>query len=271
MMSAGNRHPTHTMRKPFVTPIAASHFVYPSGHPEGPGAGNVFVYLVQDHSGNYLVDTGIGTSHPWIDEHYRPTEFDLFAELRKHRVEPGDISAVICSHLHFDHCGNNRLFPGVPIYVQRAELRAAREESYTVPEWVDFSGCVYRELDAGAALSPTVEILSTPGHTPGHQSVLLRGEAGPEIIVAQAAYTAAEFDSFGAPDEAGIREDPWSKTEYVKSLRLLHALRPQRAYFSHDATVWQPTSGGAARSSRASQSRPAAAHKSRAPGPSSAR
>jgi hypothetical protein len=63
---------------------------------------------------------------------------------------------------------------------------------------------------------------------------------GTEIIVAQAAYTAAEFDAFGRSKEASVRDDPWSKTEYITSLRRLHELTPQRAWFSHDATVWRP-------------------------------
>jgi N-acyl homoserine lactone hydrolase len=225
---------------PSVTPIETNRFVYPDDHPEGPGEGILFAYLICDTSRTYLVDTGMGHTHSWINEHYRPTPFDLAAALRAHGLELAQIDAVICSHLHFDHCGNNRLFAGVPIYVQRAEWRAAHEESYTVPEWVDFPGSDYRELEGDFVLSPNVEILSTPGHTPGHQSVVVRGEAGTEIIVAQAAYTAAEFDAFGRSKDASVRDDPWSKTEYVTSLRRLHELTPQRAWFSHDATVWRP-------------------------------
>jgi N-acyl homoserine lactone hydrolase len=51
------------------------------------------------------------------------------------------VAVVVNTHLHFDHCGGNRLFPGLPIHVQRRELAAARtEDDYTVREWVDFPG-----------------------------------------------------------------------------------------------------------------------------------
>ena len=42
---------------------------------------------------------------------------------------PRDVSLVVNTHLHFDHCGGNRLFAGLPIHVQRVEREAARESS----------------------------------------------------------------------------------------------------------------------------------------------
>ncbi len=54
---------------------------------------------------------------------------------------PRDIARVINTHLHFDHCGGNRLFPGVPTHVQARELADARSlDDYTIREWVDFEG-----------------------------------------------------------------------------------------------------------------------------------
>jgi len=38
---------------------------------------------------------------------------------------PRDVACVINTHLHYDHCGGNRLFPGVPIHVQARELADA--------------------------------------------------------------------------------------------------------------------------------------------------
>src|SRR5881628_2459219 len=59
---------------------------------------------------------------------------------------PRDLAFVINTHLHFDHCGGNRLFPGVPIHVQARELADARSlHDYTIREWVDFDGATYVE------------------------------------------------------------------------------------------------------------------------------
>jgi hypothetical protein len=59
---------------------------------------------------------------------------------------PRDVACVINTHLDFDHCGGNRLFPGVPIHVQARELADARSlDPYTIREWVDFDGATYVE------------------------------------------------------------------------------------------------------------------------------
>lgn len=221
-----------------ITQIAASRFTYPEGHPEGPGGGELFVYLIRTPEAAVLVDTGIGTGHAGVNEHYKPTPFDLSAALKAEGVELRSISAVVCSHLHFDHCGNNRLFAGVPIYVQRAEHEAAMAQGYTLPEWFSFPGADYRLLDGPLKIDRCIELVPTPGHSPGHQSVAVTTALGLEIIVAQAAYTAAEFERF-AQGTAPVRDDAWSLDAYTESLAKLQGLGPVRAYFSHDATVWR--------------------------------
>jgi N-acyl homoserine lactone hydrolase len=126
---------------------------------------------------------------------------------------------------------------GVPIYVQRAEFEAAAVRGYTVPEWFSFPGADYRLLDGPFRLNELVETIPTPGHTPGHQSVVVSSRVGVEVIVAQAAYSAREFDCF-LRNSGSVRADGWCMAAYAESLRRLHALKPVAAYFSHDGTVW---------------------------------
>src|SRR5262245_54140571 len=101
-----------------------------------------FAYALRHPDGLVIVDTGMVESHPEIEE-YRPT----VRPLTEQDVDLDQVILVINTHLHFDHCGGNRLFPGTPIYVQRVELEAARGPDYTIPEWVDFEGANYVELD----------------------------------------------------------------------------------------------------------------------------
>jgi glyoxylase-like metal-dependent hydrolase (beta-lactamase superfamily II) len=142
------------------------------------------------------------------------------------------------SHLHFDHCGNNPLFPGVPIYTQAIELAAAREPWYTVPDWIDFAGAEYRTSDGEAKVADGIRIVATPGHTTGHQSLVLDGATGTVVLAGQAIYSRAEYETIvrtGAPPDDDPPPDP---APYLASAMSLIELRPRRVHFSHDREVW---------------------------------
>lgn len=228
--------------------LRLASFELPDFHPEAPGTDTVYGFLIRDRDACILVDTGLGTGNALIDHLYKPRRIELADALAEAGGSVREITAVVNTHLHFDHCGNNRLFPGVPIFVQAAELEAARRAQYTIPEWVHFSGANYVPVPGSYPLSESVELLATPGHTPGHQSVLVRSQGRVDVIVGQAAYTAAEFQSFcrhrngePAPELQRFIESnaTWSAGAYVASLAALQQVRPDRAFFSHDELVWK--------------------------------
>ena len=197
----------------------------------------VFAYVVLHPDGPLLVDTGIGPAHPLIDRLYRPVRSDLRRELARAGVAIEDVIAVVNSHLHFDHCGNNRLFARCPIFVQASEYAAAQGVHYTIPEWVGFSEARYEQVHGRHEIRSGVELIPSPGHTPGHQSVLVTDDEGRSLIVAQAAYTLGEYDEPepGHPlGGAGI-ESPEERRLYLDSLRALRALGPDTVYLSHDS------------------------------------
>lgn len=216
-----------------IEPLRLANLTLPEGHPLAGDQYAVFAYLVRHPDGPVLVDTGVGGGHEGIDTLYRPLRKPLANALDEAGLQPSDIVAVINTHLHFDHCGENRLFAGVPIYIQAAEYEAAAEPLYTVREWVDFPDARFEQLSGEAELLPGLSVMPTPGHTPGHQSVLVEGEDGLSVIAGQAVYSAAEF----AGDEPAVGGD-WDDAAYARSLALLRELASQRVYFSHDATVW---------------------------------
>jgi N-acyl homoserine lactone hydrolase len=168
-----------------------------------------FLHVVDHPGGRVLVDTGLIDSTPELDEQWSP-RFDADAI-------PRDVLFVVNTHLHFDHCGGNRLFRGTPIYVQRAEREAARREDYTVPEWVEFEGAEYVELDGEQELLPGLRVLPTPGHTTGHQSVLVDTDDGLVVVAGDVAYSWEEFD------------DPSNE-----SAAALTRLAPRRIWLAHD-------------------------------------
>ena len=181
----------------------------------GEGAtGPVYAYAIFHPHGLVLVDTGMIDRHPEIDEVFRPT----LRPLGEHGLPLDEVVAVVNTHLHFDHCGGNRLFPGVPIFVQRAEREAARAPDYTVPEWAEFEGARYEELDGEAEILPGIRVVPTPGHTPGHQSVLVDTDEGLVVIGGDVAHT----------------------LEQLEGERRLLDLRPARIWITHSSVPWEP-------------------------------
>ena len=235
-----------------ITPLRLARMTLPDFHPAAPGFDTVYGFVVRDGAHCVLVDTGVGADSALIDQLYAPEPRDLDDALAEAGTSAREITAVVNSHLHFDHCGNNARFAGVPIFVQRAELEAARARGYTVPGWVEFPGARYEPVDGRHRLSPALELVPTPGHTPGHQSLVACTADGIEIVVAQATCTAAELADFARSVDAPAREreavrEPhlslnatWSRDAYAASVERLLGERPQRAYFSHDPVVWTP-------------------------------
>ena len=67
---------------------------------------------------------------------------------------PRDVSLVVNTHLHFDHCGGNHLFAGLPIHVQRVEREAARESS-SPATWRTGGRTSTRRVPRSVALKPS--------------------------------------------------------------------------------------------------------------------
>lgn len=192
-------------------------------------------FLVRHPDGLILFDTGCADDHDVINEMYSPDVVPIVDALNDIDVDERDITAIVNSHLHFDHCGQNRTFPNVPIWVQPAELAAAQEQFFTIAEWAEIAPSRQRVIDGDAVIAEGVTVLSTPGHTPGHQSLLVESDGHRELIVGQACYTCAEFEA-GDIAESDVHGDAWLETARG-SLDRLRSLGADVARFSHDATV----------------------------------
>jgi N-acyl homoserine lactone hydrolase len=197
----------------------------------------VFGYLIVHPSGPILIDTDVGLNNAMIDELYSPVHHDLDDALHHHGIRVEDVHTVITSHLHFDHCGQNSRFGGSRIIVQRKEMEAANEPFYTVPDWAFPAGLELTAINGDLEVVDGVTIISTPGHTRGHQSVLIEHEGNTRTIVCcQASWNAQSFDA------CSLGDDGWDQEQGVRSLEKLRALRPDRVVLSHDLEEWRPGS-----------------------------
>ena len=207
----------------------------PAQHPRAGADYPLFGYLLLHDDGPILVDTGAGPGHPGIDLNFELEPVDLPAALGAAGVGILDITMVINTHLHFDHIGGNRHFPGVPIVAQGDEIEAAKASGFTVGEWVEFPGAVLRPVAGTVELAPGVIVMPTPSHTPGHQSVVVRSGERIEVIAGQALHDRTELTS-GVSAE-GL---PPAMESFASVAARIKALRPNRVWFSHDAEPWLP-------------------------------
>jgi N-acyl homoserine lactone hydrolase len=174
-------------------------------------------------AGNIVIDTGL---HPICARDvaanmgrgsnliYRPrmtSDQALRAQLPARGVQLSDVRVVIMTHLHVDHASAASEFAASTFLVDRREWAAATDggfrEGYHHRQFdhaFDWRTVDYEddsvESFAGFARSVdvfgdgSVRLVSTPGHTPGHQSVVLRCSGREVLVVGDAAYTERELD-----------------------------------------------------------------------------
>ncbi|MGH8994880.1 MAG: N-acyl homoserine lactonase family protein [Acidimicrobiales bacterium] len=194
----------------------------------------VHAWVIQHPDGAILVDTGVGFGNGAIDEWYQPQSISLGAALSAVGLAPSEIAAVVLSHLHFDHCGQQRTL-SAPTYVQVTEFEAAKTPGYTVADWAEVPKDRLQLVHGDEDIADGIRLISTPGHTPGHQSVAI--EAGNErvVLAAQCAYHADELRT-GRPASSNLHDESWAHAAH-DSLQRLRALTPCTVHFSHDLQI----------------------------------
>jgi glyoxylase-like metal-dependent hydrolase (beta-lactamase superfamily II) len=219
-----------------IESLHLADFVQPEGTALAGSIRVVIAYAVVHPDGVVLFDTGIGFGDPDIEAAYSPTVSSVGVKLRERSIEPDEVVAIATSHLHFDHCGQNQAFPGISIHVQAAEYAAAHEPDYTIPGWVDFPGARYELHDGPVELLSGIRLLPSPGHTLGHQAMLVEAADGGALLVGQAVYTAAEWAGSDDPSVSGLPSAP-DPAAYRASREALRSIRPDRVMFGHDRAV----------------------------------
>ena len=226
-----------------VIALPTGEFTFPPGDPYAGLAGVVVAYAVRHSGGVFLFDTGFAQPEPELDEFYGRWQVrirslpDVLAEAG---ILPAEVTAIANCHLHVDHAGQNARFPDVPIYVQPEEWAAAHEPDYTVATVFSFPGARFALIGGDHEVAPGIRLIATPGHSPGHQSLVLGSGAdpghGPTLLAGQAVYTRGEW--IGAPDAMEGASSAQDVAAYRRSVARLRSLNPRRVLFGHDRRGW---------------------------------
>lgn len=201
-------------------------------HAGEPAEMTVPCFLVRHPKGDLLWDLGVGDRlaalpagepNPAGRSRLRVT---LLSQLAQLALTPSDIEYVALSHLHADHAGNAALFPGATWLTNPDELKWALGQP--TPLGVDgrharsvaqVARTVTVRGDHDVFGDGSVRILATPGHTPGHQSLLVRlAKTGPVILSGDLFHTRENFEQTLVPPFNHSRADTLASAGRIRRL-----------------------------------------------------
>ena len=150
----------------------------------------------------------------------------LASQLGEIGLTPSDITHLAFSHMHGDHVGNAGLFSRATLYIQEAEYDAAFGPEFAT---FSFNPTAYEKLrdnrvvklrgDYDVFGDSSVMILSTPGHTPGHQSLLVRlPRRGPVILSGDLVHFQDNWENRRVPSFNYDREQSLASMQKVADL-----------------------------------------------------
>lgn len=217
-------------------------------------------------AGTILIDTGL---HPRAHEHLRedfggpmgllfaslrPADTPFDGQLRGLGIEPASVQRVIMTHLHVDHTSGMRLLPAAEFTCSREEWAAARRgfavrNGYVAHHLPPESRMRLLDFDMdGEPYGPfaktidllgdgSVRLISTPGHTAGHLSVLLRLPQGRRVlVVGDAAYTLRSIREEILPM---LTDDDETSRRSLRQLRAFADSEPDAILVpTHDPSAW---------------------------------
>jgi glyoxylase-like metal-dependent hydrolase (beta-lactamase superfamily II) len=204
-------------------------------------------YVIETAEERILVDTGLNPAA--VDDptrHYgRPEVLGLFQlELEEsvgEQVDLTTITKVVLTHLHFDHAGGlASLPPSVPVVVQRREWEAGHDaatvaRNFYLPVDYETAGRQITLVDGDHDLlgDGSIQLLLTPGHTPGHQSV----RVGEQIVIGgDVVHFASGLDDHRFPVVGDDFDAQASSADRLRALRDGGAL----VLPGHDPAVLRP-------------------------------
>jgi len=207
----------------------------------------VYSVLVEHDDGLFLFDTGIDLDHmnrvlPFELPEQTPGQ-TIPAQLEACGFSVGDVTTLVNSHLHIDHVGGNKLFPGTRTVIHEKEVAQARDHEpfeffgYSDKSW-GYEGLNLETVSGDIELAKGIFLYETPGHTVGHYSLLLKpdgGSARPLLFAVDVAYTAAAMEKGIQP---GFHNNPHDGVLAIRRVKELAAEHGAEVFLSHDMDAW---------------------------------
>jgi glyoxylase-like metal-dependent hydrolase (beta-lactamase superfamily II) len=196
-------------------------------------------YLIKHKQGWFLWDTGIPDAVAAMPNGLAPADpkavtwkrpKTLAAQLEQIGIKPADVKAMGVSHTHPDHIGNVEMFPQATLYVQKAEYDwpGANNE----PRFKPSHPVELLTGDKDVFGDGSLTILSTPGHTPGHQSLLVKlPKTGAVLLSGDAVHFKSNWENRRVP------VNNFSKDQSVASMqKIADTLTKEKAqlWINHD-------------------------------------
>ena len=192
-------------------------------------------YLIHDSQGWFLWDTGVAENIADMPDGlsqmngavvwHKPKKLaDQLAEIK---IKPEDVKFLAISHMHADHSSNVDMFPKTSLLIQKAEWEAIFAGK-NPPFQADHPAIALEGEDMDVFGDGAITIISTPGHTPGHQSLLVHlKKTGWLVLSGDAVHFKSNWDNRLVP---GANFD---KDQTVASMDHIAALMKQ-----HNAQLW---------------------------------
>lgn len=183
-------------------------------------------YLIRHAKGLLLWDTGIPDAVAAMPDGMvvangaiiQRRAKTLAAQLAEIGVKPADVTYVAVSHTHGDHVGNLPLFPSSTILIQGAEYDWAMTQP-TKPAFAATQKIEKLTGDRDVFGDGSVTILSTPGHTPGHQALLVQlPRTGAIILSGDAVHFRDNWENRRVPSMNSNRDQTLASMERIATV-----------------------------------------------------
>ena len=218
----------------------------------------VYGVLVEHAEGKFIFDTGFDAAHirnvAAFTEPQQSAEQTIPGQLHLLGIRPHEVTHVINSHYHVDHCGGNKYCTHATTVCHRCEFDvlkapAPKEEiAYSDISFApqirqvapDVAGDIYtprfETLSGDQEIAKGVFLFETAGHTAGHYSLMVRlAHRRPMLFTADACYSQKNLDMMCI--QAG-NHDPAQALQSLQRLKDLAQQHDAELFFSHDPDSW---------------------------------